>query len=126
MKVFRDCASKLDSTDKHDSNFGNLCMKKSGSFQKERFSFFFNRQWGVVYPEPPLVRTPLVQLALWGKGSRFLLFDSLFLSFCMNDFDVACSLNADCFSAVCLRVVRLSYCSLVIGIRFSKLMYGKV
>ena len=32
--------SKLDSTEKHDSNFGKLCMKKGGSFQKERFLFF--------------------------------------------------------------------------------------
>ena len=49
--------SKLDSTEKHDSNFGNLCMKKAGSFQKERFFIlFFNRQWGGgVTPEPPRV-----------------------------------------------------------------------
>ena len=39
MKVFQDFISKFDSTEKHESNFGNFCMKKGGSFQKERFSF---------------------------------------------------------------------------------------
>ena len=40
-EVFLDCIiRKMDSTDKHDSNFGNLCMKKGGSFQS-KFSFFF-------------------------------------------------------------------------------------
>ena len=62
MKVFQDFISKLDSTEKHKSNFGNLCMKKDSSFQKERFSlFFYNLQMGgggVDLRNPP-VRTPL-------------------------------------------------------------------
>ena len=36
MKVFQDFLSKLDSTEKHESNFGNLCMKKGGSFPPSR------------------------------------------------------------------------------------------
>ena len=51
--------SKLDSTEKRDSNFGNLCMKKGGSFQKERFLLFFKSLMGGFDPQPPLVRTPL-------------------------------------------------------------------
>ena len=42
---------KMNSTENHDSNFGNLCIKRGGSFQKEMFSFF---------SIPPPVRTPLV------------------------------------------------------------------
>ena len=42
-----------------DSNFGTLCMKKGGSFQKERFSFFFSRQGGGVDPRNLPMRTPL-------------------------------------------------------------------
>ena len=46
---------KLDCTEKHDSNYGNLSVKKGGSFQKE--CFFFNCQWGKVDPQtPPCVR----------------------------------------------------------------------
>ena len=46
-----------------DNNFGNLCMKKGGSFQKERFSFFSVVN-GEAFdprtpPPPPPVRTPL-------------------------------------------------------------------
>ena len=37
MKVFQNFISKLDSTEKHESNFGNLCMKKDGLYQKMRF-----------------------------------------------------------------------------------------
>ena len=44
--------SKLDGTEKHDSNFGKLCIK-SGSFQKERFLCVLNRQWGGVRPPKP-------------------------------------------------------------------------
>ena len=37
-----------------DNNFGNLCMKKGGSFQKERFSFFSVVNGGVLTtPKPP-------------------------------------------------------------------------
>ena len=49
-----------------DNNFGNLCVKKGGSFQKERFSFFFSHQWGGGFdprnPPPPLAyaTAPLV------------------------------------------------------------------
>ena len=32
--------SKLDCTEKHDSDFGKLSMQKGGSFQKEWFIFF--------------------------------------------------------------------------------------
>ena len=39
MKVSRDYVSKLDSAEKYDSNFGNVCTKKGGSFQEEIFSF---------------------------------------------------------------------------------------
>ena len=46
MKVFQDVISKLDSTEKHESNFGNLCMKNGGSFQKERFSFLLKSSMG--------------------------------------------------------------------------------
>ena len=53
MKVFEDFISKLDSTEKNESNFGNLSMKKGGSFQKERFSFLINLQWGVDPRNPP-------------------------------------------------------------------------
>ena len=35
--------SKLDSTEKHDSNFGNIRVKECGSFQKRGFQFFFDR-----------------------------------------------------------------------------------
>ena len=38
-----------------DNNFGNLCMKKGGSFQKERFSFFSVVNGGeFLTPETPL------------------------------------------------------------------------
>ena len=30
-----------EGTEKHDSNFGNLCVKNGRSFQKTRFSFLF-------------------------------------------------------------------------------------
>ena len=60
MKVFLDFISKLDSTEKHESNFDNLCMKKDGSFQKERFSFLLKSSMGWVLtpetPPPPCVR----------------------------------------------------------------------
>ena len=46
MKLFRDCASELDSAAKHDSMFGNHFVKKGGSFQKERFSFLFQSSVG--------------------------------------------------------------------------------
>ena len=46
MKVIQDDIRKLDSTEKQDSNFGNLCMKKGGSFQKERFSFILQSLMG--------------------------------------------------------------------------------
>ena len=36
-----------------DNNFGNLCMKKGGSFQKERFSFFSVVNGGGVDPRNP-------------------------------------------------------------------------
>ena len=48
MKVFQDFISKLDRTEKHESNFGNLCMKKGGLFQKERFSFLLKSSMGGV------------------------------------------------------------------------------
>ena len=58
MNVSRDYISKLDSTEKHDSNFGNLCMKKG--FQK-MFSFLFQLSMGGrVDPRNPHVRTPLI------------------------------------------------------------------
>ena len=41
MKVFQDFISKLNSTEKHESNFGYLSMKKGGLFQKERFYFIY-------------------------------------------------------------------------------------
>ena len=47
MRVSQDYTSKLVSTEKHDSNFGNLCVKKGGSFLKKGFYLFSNRQWGV-------------------------------------------------------------------------------
>ena len=54
MKVFQDFISKLHSTEKHENIFGNLCMKKGGSFQKERFSFLLKSSMrGVLTPEPP-------------------------------------------------------------------------
>ena len=60
MKVFQGFISKLDSTEKHESNFGNLCMKKGGSFQKrEVFISFKISDGGVLTPETPPVRTPL-------------------------------------------------------------------
>ena len=62
MKVFQDFISKLDSTEKHESNFDNLCIKKGGSFQKERFSFLLKSSMGGLLtpePPPPPVRTPL-------------------------------------------------------------------
>ena len=60
MKVFQDFISKLDSTEKHESNFGNLCMKKGGSFQKERFSFLLKcSMGGGLTPETHPVRTRL-------------------------------------------------------------------
>ena len=46
MKVFQDFISKFDSTEKHESNFGNLCMKKGGSFQKVKFSFLVKSSMG--------------------------------------------------------------------------------
>ena len=62
QKVFQDFISKLDSTEKHESNFGNLGMKKGGSFQKEGFLFLlkFSMVRGVdPRTPPPPVRTPL-------------------------------------------------------------------
>ena len=55
MKVFQDVISKLNSTEKQDSNFGNLCVKKGGSLQKERFSFILHSSMGVGLnpPQPP-------------------------------------------------------------------------
>ena len=54
-----------------DNNFGNLCMKKGGSFQKDRFSFFSVVNGGEgLTPEPPLVRTPLNILLLEQKTSN--------------------------------------------------------
>ena len=46
MKISRDYLSKLESTEKLDSNLGNLCVKKGRSFQKERFSFLFQSLMG--------------------------------------------------------------------------------
>ena len=46
MKVFQDFISKLDSTEKRKSSFGYLCMKKRGSFPKERFSFLLKSSMG--------------------------------------------------------------------------------
>ena len=61
MKVFQDFISKLDSTEKLESNFGNLCMKNGGSFQKERFSFLLKSSMGGgLTPNPP-VRAPLTE-----------------------------------------------------------------
>ena len=63
MKVFQDFISKLDSTEKHESNFGNLCTKKGGSFQKERFSFLLKSsmgEGGFDPRNPSPVRTPLI------------------------------------------------------------------
>ena len=54
MKVFQDYKSKLDSTEKHDSNFGYVCIKKADRSKKRGLYFFL----GVLNPEPP-VRTPL-------------------------------------------------------------------
>ena len=56
IKFLEIALSKLDSIEKHDSNFGNLCMKKIESFQKERFSFFLQSSMGRgFYPQtsPP-------------------------------------------------------------------------
>ena len=50
MKVFQDFISKLDNTKKHESNFGNLCMKKGDLFQKGRFSFLSKFSMGGVDP----------------------------------------------------------------------------
>ena len=66
MKVFQDFISKLDSTEKHQSNFGNLCTKKGGLFQKEWFSFLLRSSMGKgLTPETPShphpVRTPLIE-----------------------------------------------------------------
>ena len=44
----QDFISKLDRTEKHECNFGNLCMKKGGSFQKVRFSFLLRSSMGGV------------------------------------------------------------------------------
>ena len=63
MKDFQEFISKLGSIEKHESIFGNLCMKKGGSFQIERFKFFFKSSMGgegQLTPKPPSVRTPLV------------------------------------------------------------------
>ena len=65
--------SKLDSTEKHDSNFGNLCIKKSGWFQKEEFLFFFHRQWGVD-PSPCAYATDLNQMTTFCKSTQPLRF----------------------------------------------------
>ena len=62
MKVFQDFMSKLDSTEKHESNFGNLCMKKGGSFQKREVFISFKIFKGGVNPRNPPVRTPLERL----------------------------------------------------------------
>ena len=60
MKVFQDFISKLDSTEKNESNFGNLCMKNGGLFQKVRFSFLLKFSMGGFDPRTPTpVRTPL-------------------------------------------------------------------
>ena len=50
MKVSPDYISKLDSTEKHDSN---LYMKKGESFQNMRISFFSSRQSKVDTRLPP-------------------------------------------------------------------------
>ena len=52
MKVFQDIISKLKSTEKHKSSFGYFCMKKHGSFPKERFSFF-NSSMGIFDSRTP-------------------------------------------------------------------------
>ena len=61
MKVFQDFISKLDSTEKRESNFGNLCMKKFVP-KREVFISFKIFNGGEVDPRTPLVdvRTPLV------------------------------------------------------------------
>ena len=45
--------SKLDSTEKHDSDFGKLCMKKADRLQKRGFYIFLNRRWGGLTPKSP-------------------------------------------------------------------------
>ena len=59
MKVLQDFVTKLDSTERHESNFGNLCMKKGSLFQKERVSLLLNSSMGRFDPRTPPVRTPL-------------------------------------------------------------------
>ena len=57
-----------------DNNFGNLCMKKGGSFQKERFSFFQSSMGGFDprNPPPPPVRTPLLFSVFIGVAAALL------------------------------------------------------
>ena len=50
-----------------DNKFGNLCMKKGGSFQKERFSFFSVVNGGGFDPRTP---PPPRAYATGGKGSK--------------------------------------------------------
>ena len=69
MKVFQDFISKLDSTEKHDRNFSNLCMKKSGSFQKERFSFLLKSSMGGGGDLTPETPSPCVRQ--WASTSNF-------------------------------------------------------
>ena len=65
MKVFQDFMSKLDSIEKHDSlidnNFGNLCVKKG---EKKKVLIFSVVNGGILIPETPRVRTPLIPKAI--------------------------------------------------------------
>ena len=72
MKVFQDFISKLDSIEKHESNFGNLCIKKDGSFQKERFLFLLKFSMTLEAPPPPCVRhwNRLSKMGAGGRGER--------------------------------------------------------
>ena len=58
-KSFQDCISKLNVTEKHDSSFGRLYMKKGGSLKKKRFSFLFQSSMEGGWPPKPPVHTPL-------------------------------------------------------------------
>ena len=81
---------KLDSTEKHDSNFGNLSMKKGGSFQNQRFLFLFQLSMGGERGDPrtslpPCVRTPLV-LSIQYLRSKYTNDKTTYVGNVCNDF----------------------------------------
>ena len=73
--------SKLDNTEKHDSNFRNLCIKNADRSKKSGF-YFFHRQWngGELNTKPPspprayaTAARQATKIALGDEGMRRLL-----------------------------------------------------